>query len=107
VVACVLGGGAILLPSLALLFRLAVTGRFHGPEPARFEDARPGLRRVTSASPMLVRAAIACLTAGVVLLNVADAQWAHAVGVAGLIGFLVMAAGAIIPAALGEQPFTR
>ena len=107
VVACVLGGGALLLPSLALLFRLAVTGRFHGAEAARFEDAGPGLRRVTSPSPVLVRAAIACLAAGVVLLNVADAQWAHAVGVAGLVGFLVMAAGAIIPTALGEQPYRR
>ena len=56
---------------------------------------------------MLVRAAIASLAAGVVLLDVADARWAHAVGAACLIGFLVMAAGAIIPAALGEQQFTR
>src|SRR4051812_47815888 len=109
VVACVLGGGAILLPSLALLFRLAVTRRLHlqVAGPARSEDAGPRPQRVTSASPVLVRSAIACLIAGIVLLNIAGARWAHAVGVACLIGFVVTAAGAIIPAAVGEHQLTR
>src|SRR5207302_5159020 len=72
VVVCVLAGGAILFPSLALLFRLALTGRFHAapgaapPEvgPVRPPEFKPGL---------LVRTAVACLIAGIGLLNGADA----------------------------------
>jgi len=40
---------------------------------------------------VLNRVAVACLIAGAGLLNVADAGWAHALGVACLIGFVVFA----------------
>jgi cytochrome d ubiquinol oxidase subunit II len=105
VIVCVLGGGTILLPSLALLFRLTLAGHLRPVEPGLLEDAgsRPGV--VTS--PLLARSAIACLIAGAGLLNLADARWAHAIGVVCLIGFIVIAARVIIPGALGEQVFTR
>ena len=101
VVVAVLAGGAILFPSLALLFNLALKGRFEGPEVAA-EEVRAGERRV--AKPRLAtRVAVACLIAGVGLLNVADAGWAHALGVAGLFGFMVSAFLAIVPSALAAE----
>jgi cytochrome d ubiquinol oxidase subunit II len=100
-VVAVLAGGAILFPSLALLFRLALTGRFDrtpvGP--------RPGAGQVLSASmPRLrSRVAVGCLIAGVGLLNVAEAGWAHALGVASLFGFIVIGFLALAPGTLSNE----
>jgi cytochrome d ubiquinol oxidase subunit II len=100
-VVAVLAGGAILFPSLALLFRLTLTGRF--------DHISEGATRVTgqvlSASiPKLpYRAALACLIAGVGLLNVAEAGWAHALGVASLFGFIVIGFLAVVPGTLGLE----
>jgi hypothetical protein len=46
------------------------------------------------------RLAVACLIAGFGLLNVADARWAHGVGIVCLFGFVLLAFRAIIFAAL-------
>ena len=100
VVVCVFVGGAILFPSLALLFRLTLTGRLHAVETALPEQ--PGRRLGGTASPLLARSAIACLIAGVGLLNLADAPWAHAIGVGCLLAFVALAARSIIPAVLAE-----
>jgi len=100
VVVCVLVGAAILFPSLALLFRLALTGHLDGVEATLPELA--GRRPGGLSSRPINRAAVACLIAGVGLLNVADARWAHAIGVGCLMAFVVLAARAIIPAVLGE-----
>ena len=98
VVVCVLGGAALLFPSLALLFRLSVTGRLRGAETA----VPAGERRRGVSSPLLGRAAVGCLIAGIGLLNLADARWAHAIGVTSLIAFVATAVRAIVPAVLGE-----
>jgi cytochrome bd ubiquinol oxidase subunit II len=127
-VIAVLAGGVILFPSLALLFRLALTGRFD-PGPGRVvapaEDARPpatpGADAVPGVGagprsdparepasfgpipvmpPSLARVAVACLIAGIGFLNVADAGWAHALGVLSLFGFMITAFLTIVPAAL-------
>jgi hypothetical protein len=50
---------------------------------------------------LLVRSAIACLIAGFALLNVAEAGWAHAIGVVCLLCFIAIAFRAIIFGALG------
>jgi hypothetical protein len=52
---------------------------------------------------LLARVAVACLIIGVGLLNVADARWAHAVGIASLFAFVVSGFAAVIPAALGRD----
>jgi cytochrome d ubiquinol oxidase subunit II len=94
VIAAVLGGGAILFPSLGLLFRLAVTGRFRAAETDAQQEARPGLRGVRPR--LLARSALACLVVGFGLLNVADARWAHGVGVVCLMAFVVLGFRAIV-----------
>jgi cytochrome bd ubiquinol oxidase subunit II len=99
IVVAVLGGGAILFPSLALLFRLTLTGRFAGEEkPEGRLEARgvPGVR-----SGVLARLTIAFLIAGVGLLNVADASWTHAVGVVCFAGFIVSGFLAVVSEGLG------
>jgi cytochrome d ubiquinol oxidase subunit II len=98
VVVAVLAGAAILFPSLALLFRLTLTGRLHGAEAAAQELPSP--RDGVSTPALLGRVAVACLIVGFGLLNVAEAGWAHAVGVASLFGFMVSAFLAIVPAVL-------
>ncbi len=87
----VLAGGAILFPSLALLFRLVLGGRLGEgvQEPAAMPHSARGLLAV-SVRGLLGRAAGACLIAGLGFLTVAEAGWAHAVGVAALAGFVVL-----------------
>jgi cytochrome d ubiquinol oxidase subunit II len=97
VVVAIVGGAVILFPSLALLFRLALGGRLgHGAdEPAALSPGRGVL--AASTSGLLARAAAACLIAGVGFLNVASAEWAHAIGVAALVAFVVLGFLAAIP----------
>jgi cytochrome d ubiquinol oxidase subunit II len=102
VVVSVLGGAVILFPSLALLFRLALTGRFRAPEAAQPESVAP--RPVSVRSGLPARVAAACLLAGFGLLNVADARWAHAVGVVCLFAFVLFAFRAIIFGVLRSRP---
>jgi cytochrome d ubiquinol oxidase subunit II len=106
-VVAVLGGAIILFPSLALLFRLTLGGRLgHAhEEPA----AAPGPARelVLAAAPgLLGRVAAACLVAGFGFLTVAEAGWAHAIGVFALFGFIVAGFAATVPALLAAEPET-
>jgi len=95
VVAAVLGGAAIVFPSLALLFRLTLTGRFdHG----RSQQAAPRTRVREEARPaLLARLAVACLIVGFGLLTIANAAWAHALGVTALFAFVVAGFLALVP----------
>ncbi|MGB2875504.1 MAG: cytochrome d ubiquinol oxidase subunit II [Gaiellaceae bacterium] len=95
IVFAVLGGGAIVFPSLTLLFRLTLAGRFDEGPPA---SAAPPVRGRPGARPApLVRTAVACLIVGFGLLTVADAGWAHAVGVTALFAFMVAGFLALVP----------
>jgi cytochrome bd ubiquinol oxidase subunit II len=104
VVVAVLAGGAILFPSLALLFRLLLQGRFDpgaeqaSPRPA----ARAGLLGA-SAAGLSGRAAAACLLGGVGLLTIASAPWAHAIGVVCLLAFIGIGFVAVAPAELASS----
>jgi len=102
VVVSVLAGGAILFPSLALLFRTAVSGRFRADERIDAPSEQRGLPGVPIAR--LARAAIAFLIAGFGLLNVAEASWAHAIGIVCLVGFILTGFRAITHAALDRHP---
>jgi cytochrome d ubiquinol oxidase subunit II len=98
----VLVGGAIIFPSLVLLFRLAVSGRFRAAESAPLARAAQHLQAGTPG--LLARAASACLIAGFGLLNVADAGWAHGVGIVCLLAFVVLGFRAIAFNLLGSRP---
>jgi cytochrome d ubiquinol oxidase subunit II len=96
----VLGGAVILFPSLALLFRLALAGRF-GPDAADRDGERPAARPL--GAPLGARVTVALLIAGIGLLNVASASWAHALGVLSLLAFVVMGFLQIAPRAIAEE----
>jgi cytochrome d ubiquinol oxidase subunit II len=102
VVVAVLAGGAILFPSLALLFTLVLKGRFdHATHAAATRSA--GQLLSASIPKLLSRVALACLIAGFGLLNVAEAGWAHALGVASLFAFIVTAFLSLRPGTLGAE----
>jgi cytochrome d ubiquinol oxidase subunit II len=97
VIVAVLGGAVILFPSLALLFRLVLSGRLaEGGEDLEFRARPPQLVRA-SRQGLLARAALACLIAGIGLLTVAEAGWAHALGVVSLLGFVALGFPAALP----------
>jgi cytochrome d ubiquinol oxidase subunit II len=93
-------GAAFTFPSLGLLFGLALTGGFEG-------DERPAIGRIaqraTSGPRWATRAAVSCFFAGIGLLTLADAAWAHGIGVVCLFGFIVAAFLAIVPSTLADQ----
>jgi cytochrome bd ubiquinol oxidase subunit II len=94
VIVCVLGGAVILFPSLAVLFRLALAGRFQAAESTVPEEIAQPLRAIRPG--LLARLAVALLIAGFGLLNLANADWAHAVGVVCLLCFVIVGFRAII-----------
>jgi cytochrome d ubiquinol oxidase subunit II len=97
----VLGGGAIVFPSLGLLFRLTLAGRFDPGGPA--QAAPPAHGRSEARPALLVRVAVACLIVGFGLLTVASAAWAHAIGVTALFAFVVAGFLALAPAEEGHE----
>jgi cytochrome bd ubiquinol oxidase subunit II len=105
VVVSVLGGGAIVFPSLGLLFGLALKGQLDSPEPgAAGAPAGASPERHPQRPALLGRVAVAGLIVGFGLLNLADARWAHAVGVAAFLVFIVSAFFALVPALLAREP---
>jgi cytochrome d ubiquinol oxidase subunit II len=108
VVIAVLIGATILFPSLALLFRLVLRGRLdHGEGPADASpsadvDRRADLGTLIAASrtDLLARVAGAALLAGFGFLTVAEAGWAHAIGVVALFVFLGCGFLAVVPSQL-------
>ncbi len=105
VVVAVLAGGAILFPSLGLLFALLLRGRLgeHGAGSAPAGTDSGGGSWRPRPAPLQARAAVALLIAGVGFLNAADAAWAHVIGVFCLFGFVVTGFAAIVPGALAAD----
>jgi cytochrome bd ubiquinol oxidase subunit II len=95
-------GAAILFPSLGLLFSLVLRGRFDppaegGPSPA---PATIGDVLRPTAQGLRARLAVAGLLGGIGLLTIAEAPWAHGVGVACLFAAVILGFLAVDPARL-------
>jgi cytochrome bd ubiquinol oxidase subunit II len=124
VIVVVLGGAAILFPSLALLFRLTLGGqlREHGngvAEPdasgvAAEAPNQPVVSVVAAEAPnqpvaslrslrVPTRLAIVALLAGVALLVFTNAAWTHAVGVVSLLVFILSGFAALGPDRLAAE----
>jgi cytochrome d ubiquinol oxidase subunit II len=103
VIVAVFAGGAVLFPSLALLFRLVLSGRLGYADDAA---AAPTIRRrivAASAPGLLARVAVSCLFAGIGLLAGTETGWTHALGVASLLAFIVFAFPTALPPDLGNE----
>jgi cytochrome bd ubiquinol oxidase subunit II len=96
VIVAVLGGAVILFPSLALLFRLVLSGRLDEGGESVVLRPTPRLAKA-SRQGFLARAALACLIAGVGLLTAAEAAWAHALGIVSLFAFVAIGFPAALP----------
>jgi cytochrome bd ubiquinol oxidase subunit II len=105
VVLAVIGGGIILLPSLALLFRLTLGGRL-GEEESAITGEVTSPRRPSSSGSLGARIAGAAFIAGVGFLTAANAAWAHAIGATSLLLFVLAGYRAALPADV-ERPYVR
>jgi cytochrome d ubiquinol oxidase subunit II len=94
-VVVILGGGLVLFPSLALLFRLALRGRFDAAPAAVRGAPQPGSTRDLTAALTATRLAAACFVVGATLLVLGDSALPHALGVAGLGAFVVLGLSAL------------
>ncbi|HZV75617.1 MAG TPA: cytochrome d ubiquinol oxidase subunit II [Conexibacter sp.] len=100
VLVSVAAGALVLVPSLALLFTLTLRGRLGYEQDA---GAAPtptvGPVQVLSASRtgLLARVSIACLLLTLGFLTLADAGWAHAIGVATLFACVITGFRAAVP----------
>ncbi len=97
VTVAVVAGAAILFPSLALLFRLVLRGDLGRGESMAEQPANAHSLLTVLVPGLLPRLAIACLVAGIGFLTVAEAAWAHALGVFCLFAFIVAAFPAALP----------
>jgi cytochrome d ubiquinol oxidase subunit II len=96
VTVAVLAGAVLLFPALVLLFRLALGGEL-APAEEQPSQIRGGARRRLAGDKLGVRLALAFLVAGIGLLTIADAAWAHAIGVACFFGFILSGYEAALP----------
>jgi cytochrome d ubiquinol oxidase subunit II len=101
VLVAIAAGALLLFPSLATLFRLVLGGRLGEGPPAGDAPAGGSLRlgagAATPHARLLVRAAGALLVAGIGLVNVADAEWAHVVGALCYLGFIAVGFRVAVP----------
>ncbi|MEO7194417.1 MAG: cytochrome d ubiquinol oxidase subunit II [Pseudonocardiaceae bacterium] len=98
VVIAVLGGAVILFPSLALLFRLVLHGRFDpGAADAPATEVTPAPRPARGHG-LQAWSAVGSLVVGAGLLVLADTGWAQALGVVFLANFIVLGYLACTPA---------
>jgi cytochrome d ubiquinol oxidase subunit II len=104
VTASVLAGAVILFPSLALLFRLVLGGDLGRDEGVAEGPVQARSLLAALETGLLPRLAVACLVAGIGFLTIADAPWAHAVGVLCLFAFIVAAFPAALPPDLLPVP---
>ncbi len=64
---------------------------------------RTGVAQLLLGPTLGARLAVALLIVGIGLLNLADAPWAHAIGVVSLLAFILVAFAALVPRALAED----
>jgi cytochrome d ubiquinol oxidase subunit II len=96
-------GGAILFPSLGLLFKLLLHGNLDHTDRTASGAAVTPAALPSAASSLNARIAIAGLLGGLGLLTGAEAPWAHGVGVACLFLCMIFGFLAVGPAQLAEM----
>ena len=97
----VVAGGIVLFPSLVLLFRLFLAGRLES-DPSAAGGPAVAVRPLGAPAAAIARGAVACLIAGVGLTTIANAGWAHAIGITCLLCFIALGARAALTPAMLE-----
>lgn len=101
VLVAVAAGALVLAPSLALLFTLTLRGRLGYEGDDDRAAARPVHALAASRNGLLARISIACLLGTLGFLTIADAGWAHAIGVVALVACVITGFRAAVP--VGDQ----
>ncbi|MGA9874597.1 MAG: cytochrome d ubiquinol oxidase subunit II [Solirubrobacteraceae bacterium] len=104
VIVAVLGGAVILFPSLALLFRLVLGGTLDAPSKSMAATPSPAVLLTASTTGVAARIAAAAFIAALGFLTVADAAWAHSVGIVCLFAFMIAGFVALAPAQVASEP---
>ncbi len=111
--AAIAAGAALLFPSLGLLFGLVLRGRFEDePQDAPRREApvavppSPAIHPLGAHTGMLARTAAAGLLVGIAMLTLAEPGWAHAIGVAGLVVFMLAGFLALVATPASELAHT-
>jgi cytochrome d ubiquinol oxidase subunit II len=94
-VVVILAGGVILFPSLGLLFRLVLRGRFDAPPSVELRAPLAGRSGGLAPALTATRIAGACFAIGAAFLVIGDSAWPHAIGVAALVAFIVLGLSAL------------
>jgi hypothetical protein len=81
---------AILAPSLSLLFKLTLSGRFDHAEPVIERSVTSG-RSESGTHTRRVTASVGCLVAGSFLTILFDATWGLTLGIISLLAFIALA----------------
>jgi len=97
VVVAIVVGALLLFPSLALLFRLTLGGELRDSGQGSVETSVESRRRGLVNVRLDARLSVAFLVAGIGFLTVANAGWAHAIGVACFFGFILSGFRAALP----------
>jgi cytochrome bd ubiquinol oxidase subunit II len=98
VLVSVAAGALVLAPSLALLFTLTLRGRLGAEgDDAAAETVGPVRALAASRVGLLARVSLACLLLTLGFLTLADAGWAHAIGVAALFACVLTGFRAAVP----------
>jgi cytochrome d ubiquinol oxidase subunit II len=79
----------LLFPSLALLFRLTLGGELRSGKQGSRESPVRSHQRQRLGARLGARLAVAFLIAGIGFLTIANAAWAHGIGVACFFGFIL------------------
>src|SRR3954454_10888047 len=105
VIVAVAGGGILVIPSLLVLLRLSVGGRLGDySADGGSVDPRNGPVRTPGLHPARAgRLAAACLIGGFGFLTVAEAGWAHAIGVTMLLAAIALGLAASAPRLFEEN----
>jgi cytochrome d ubiquinol oxidase subunit II len=106
VIVAVLAGGAILFPSLLLLFRLMLAGTLDAHSSAAAPTPSPADLLIASRAGIAARTSAAAFVAALGFLTAADAAWAHTIGLLCLLVFLVAGFIALTPAEIAVEPDT-
>ncbi|HEV7774476.1 MAG TPA: cytochrome d ubiquinol oxidase subunit II [Conexibacter sp.] len=105
VLVSVAAGALVLVPSLALLFTLTLRGQLgYEGDTATSEPVGPVQVLSASRTGLLARVSIACLLVTLGFLTIADAGWAHAIGVAALFACVLTGFRAAVPVEPAASP---
>ena len=94
-VVVIIGGGLVLFPSLALLFRLVLRGSFSATPAVVRGAPAPGPTGGFTAALTATRLAGACFVVGAALLVLGESALPHTLGVVALGGFIVLGLSAL------------